>query len=428
MNQSIPGASPGAPAQPVPHHVSIWDRLLDDLHKRPRRYINGVIMLAVPVLIVVLGIQFWRTHRAGEAGNLATRWLDALASDKPAKERVSMLEELGPELTTDSQRALRLYDLATTYKELADSATTQDEKLAGYEKSLAAATELKSKYPNALWSKMPMRPPTSGSSPTPPMIDQLAETARSQIAWLKQHPYTGVVEPDPGLKVTVELEDGRKFTIGKFFSKAAPFHVQNFVELARRGYFDGTAFSKIAQGYKKGAQPKQGDRPPGISIEGGHPMTKVTPDNREDDDNQAEIGYSVKEEANPLSPTRGAVAAVGDPQSGGDSPSRFKIFGDEPNYGMDTIFAEVTEGLDVVDALINSPTAEGKPSRPRDLVRIKKMTVEGSVLSPPERPFPPEPKLPEAPKPESRPESQPDSRGVETQSSQPASRDQQPPK
>jgi hypothetical protein len=138
-------------------------------------------------------------------------------------------------------------------------------------------------------------------------------------------------------------------------------------------------------------------------------MSKVTPADRTDDDSAKDLGYSVREEPNALPITRGSLVAVVDGTSGGDSPSRFKIYGDEPHYPQDIVFAEVTDGLDVVDALIGMAASDLAPTQPRDLVRIKKVTVEGSVLNPPADPFPPEFKLPEGPKPESGPESRPTS-------------------
>ena len=72
-------------------------------------------------------------------------------------------------------------------------------------------------------------------------------------------------------------------------------------------------------------------------------MTKVTPEDRDDDDGQSDIGYSVREEPNMLSPTRGSIAAIQDYTTGGDSPSRFKVFADEPDGAQDTVFAQVTD-------------------------------------------------------------------------------------
>jgi cyclophilin family peptidyl-prolyl cis-trans isomerase len=391
IDPSTAGQQPSSP----PSAATI-DSIFDDARKNPKKYAVRAVTIAVPIVVLVVGFQIWRSHRAETTGALATKWSDLWGSDTTPKARAAALEELSPKISDPGQRAMRLYDLAVTYKELAEQATTQEEKLGYYEKMLATASDLKSSSSNALWARMPTRPPTSASTPTLPAIDQLIDLATRQIAWLKQHPFQTAPEADPGLKVTFELEDGRKIVVGKLFSRSAPYHVQNFVELARRGYYDGTAVSKLGQGYRKGTVAKQGSTPSVIAIEAGHPMTKVTPEDREDDDSAAEIGYSVREEPNPLPIIRGSIVAVQDPQSGGDSPSRFKIYVDEPTYAFETVFAEVTEGLDVIDAITAAPANQTRPTRPSDLVRIKRATVEGSVLAPPERPFPPELTLPDS--------------------------------
>jgi peptidyl-prolyl cis-trans isomerase B (cyclophilin B) len=407
MNQTPPLAPQKPPTAPIAP-PSVWERLVDDLHKRPRRYINGVVVLAIPILLIVLGYKFWSDKRADSAGNLATKWQEIWAPENDAKVRAARLGELEPELKTEDQRALRLFDLARTYRDMADAATTNDEKVSAYTQLLSTVQELKSKYPNSLWVKMPVRPPTAPGAVSLSFAGQLEDLAQRQLAWFKDHPYQGTVEPDANLKATIELEDGRKIVVGKFFSKVAPFHVQNWVELARKGYFDGTAFSKVHQSYKKGADRKQGDRPPNIAAEGGHPMTKLTPDGRDDDEGPNDIGYSVREEPNMLAIKRGSIVAVQDYATGGDSPSRFKVFAEEPEMAQDTVFAEVTEGLEVLDAIVNATPPEGHPQWTKDLVRIKKVTVEGSVGSPPDRAFPPELRMPELPKPESA-ESKPES-------------------
>lgn len=399
MNQTPP-ASPDRP-DATATRGSKFDAISADARENPAKYIKLAAVVAVAVLATVIGFQLWRSQTDKKVGGIATEWSETWSSETTAKSRAAQLEQLGPEIKDPAHQAMRQYDLAVTYRELADQATTQEEKVGYYEKMLAAANSLKSINNNHLWAKMPTRPPTSVSTPTLPAVDQLIDVATRQLAWLKAHPFQAPPEADPGLKVTFELDDGRKFVVGKLFSRAAPFHVKNFVELARTGYYDGTALSKLAQGYKKGTQAKQGTTPTAIAIEAGHPMTKVTPDDREDDDNPSDLGYSVREEPNSIAMTRGSIVAVQDPQAGGDSPSRFKIYADEPTYAFENVFGEVTEGLDVIDSIVNAPANETRATRPRDLVRIKRTLVEGSILSPPERAFPPVAKLPDS-RPESR--------------------------
>jgi peptidyl-prolyl cis-trans isomerase B (cyclophilin B) len=432
MNQTPPGPpakSPGAAPSAPQHSTSIWHRINDDLHKRPKTYLNAVVVIAMVVLIIVLSFKFFRGRQVDKAAKLSTTWFDLWGSDTGPKARAASLEELGSQLTDDQQRALQLYELAVTQKEIAQAAETQAEKVAAYERVIAHCAELKSKYPNNFWATFPLRPPTGQGGPTSPPATLLEEYAKSQLEWLKAHPFQATAEPDPNLSVTFELEDGRKFVVGKLFSSVAPYHVQNFVELARSGYFDGTGFSRVSQGFKRGVTPKQGEKPPNIAVEGGHPFTKLTPEDRDDDDASADVGYSVPDESstNTLTPKRGSLTAIIEHATGGDSASRFKIYADEPPGSQDTVFAEVTEGMDVIDSIIGAPHPEGKTMWTKDLVRVKKVTVQGSVAKPPERPFPPQPVMPEPKKPASRPESRADSRpesqGVETRETRPTTQE-----
>lgn len=430
MNQTPPAPPAKNPASPPPSpHAanSIWQRINDDLHKRPKAYLNAILLLSIAALIGVLAFKFWTGRRADAAGTLSTTWFDLWNPDTGPKARAGSLADLEPELTTDAQRAHRLYDLAVTYKEIGDSAESQADKLAAYEKVIGFCNDLKSKYPNSLWAKLPLRPPTTaGGAALSPPASQVEDYAKRQLDWLKAHPFAAAPDPDPNLSVTFELGDGRKFVVGKLFSSVAPYHVQNFVELARSGYFDGTAFSRVSQGYKRGVTPKQGEKPPNIAVEGGHPFTKLTPDDRDDDDSPVDIGYSVPDESSTdvLTPRRGSLAAIVDPASGGDSAARFKIYADEPPGSQDTVFGEVTDGMDVIDSIVNAPSPDGKPMWTKDFVSVKKATVSGSVLRPPERQFPPAATMPEprkpASRPDSRPESGPDSKGSGSRASRPA--------
>src|SRR5436190_1430611 len=158
MNQTPPappGKSPGVPPPSPQVSHSIWHRVNEDLHKRPKTYLNAVLLVSVLALVTVLGLKLWRGKKADSEGALATTWFEIWGPDTGAKARATSLEDLGPQLTDDAERARRLYELAVTYKEIAQSAETQAEKIGAYEKALGYSAELKSKYPNTLWVKMP---------------------------------------------------------------------------------------------------------------------------------------------------------------------------------------------------------------------------------------------------------------------------------
>jgi len=122
----------------------------------------------------------------------------------------------------------------------------------------------------------------------------------------------------------------------KLIPESAPETVRNFEKLAREGFYDGTLFHRVI---------------PGFMIQGGDPNTKT--------DNKGSWGmggpgYNIKAEFGSRSHLRGIVsmARSQDPDSAG---SQFFIVTADSTF-LDrqyTVFGEVTEGMDVVDKIVN---------------------------------------------------------------------------
>ena len=122
----------------------------------------------------------------------------------------------------------------------------------------------------------------------------------------------------------------------KLIPEMAPETVRNFEKLAKDGFYDGTLFHRVI---------------PGFMIQGGDPNTKT--------DNKGSWGtggpgYNIKAEFSSRSHLRGIVsmARSQDPNSAG---SQFYIVTADSTF-LDrqyTVFGEVTEGMDVVDKIVN---------------------------------------------------------------------------
>ena len=122
----------------------------------------------------------------------------------------------------------------------------------------------------------------------------------------------------------------------KLIPESAPETVRNFEKLAKEGFFDGTLFHRVI---------------PKFMIQGGDPNTKT--------DNKSSWGtggpgYNIKAEFSSRSHLRGIVsmARSQDPNSAG---SQFYIVTADSTF-LDrqyTVFGEVTEGMDVVDKIVN---------------------------------------------------------------------------
>lgn len=163
------------------------------------------------------------------------------------------------------------------------------------------------------------------------------------------------VEEKKGTRAIIETKYG-EIEI-KFFPDVAPGHVNNFVKLAKEGFYDGTIFHRVI---------------PGFMIQGGDPNTKGP--------NQATYGaggpgYTIKAEFNEISHKRGvlSMARANDPNSAG---SQFFIVVKDSTF-LDrqyTVFGEVVKGMETADKIVNLPR------NPRDLpnerVEMKVRIVE----------------------------------------------------
>ena len=124
-----------------------------------------------------------------------------------------------------------------------------------------------------------------------------------------------------------------------FFPEKAPNHVQNFVKLAKSGYYNGTIFHRVI---------------PGFMIQGGDPNTKDP--KKPESYGMGGPSEKLKAEFNDTPHRRGIVsmARTNDPNSAG---SQFFIVVKDSNFldGQYTVFGEVVKGMDVADKIVNLP-------------------------------------------------------------------------
>jgi len=163
----------------------------------------------------------------------------------------------------------------------------------------------------------------------------MAETARA------------VIETSKG---NIEIE----FLPGK-----APGHVENFLKLAREGFYDGTTFHRVI---------------PGFMIQGGCPNTKDARGSRAGHGTGGP-GYNIDAEFNDTTHARGVVsmARAQDPNSAGCQ--FFVCVKDSPFLdGQYTAFGRVVKGMEVADAIVDSPRDAG--DNPNERIEMKVRVVE----------------------------------------------------
>ncbi len=140
----------------------------------------------------------------------------------------------------------------------------------------------------------------------------------------------------------------------ELFADKAPGHVKNFLELAKKGFYDGTTFHRVI---------------PDFMIQGGDPNTK--------DKNAPRArhgtggpGYSIKAEFNDTLHKRGilSMARSSDPDSAGCQ--FFICVADAPSLDNKyTAFGRVVRGMDAADKIVLAPR-DGKDN-PNERIDMK---------------------------------------------------------
>ena len=188
--------------------------------------------------------------------------------------------------------------------------------------------------------------------------------ALSAASFFAQTPPAGDVEA----VVTTELGTFRF----EFAPDKAPKHVENFLKLARAGYYDGSAFHRVY--------------PDGM-IQGGDPLLKdpKTPKNLW---GSGALNLQPAEITD-LKHEQGAVSTVRIPNKPDSDGNQFFVcVAAQPSLdGQYSVFGRVTEGLDIVQKISRSPasgdgiTAGGGGILDKP-VRILKVTIEPKKQQP----------------------------------------------
>ena len=122
----------------------------------------------------------------------------------------------------------------------------------------------------------------------------------------------------------------------KLFPDVAPGHVENFLKLAKSGFYDGTLFHRVI---------------PGFMIQGGDPNSKGTDRSTH---GTGGPGYSIDAEFNDKPHVRGtlSMARSRNPDSAG---SQFFIVLKESSFlnRKYTVFGEVVSGMEVADEIVS---------------------------------------------------------------------------
>jgi len=156
--------------------------------------------------------------------------------------------------------------------------------------------------------------------------------------------------------VTFEMENGHTIT-AELYPEIAPNTVANFVNLVESGFYNGLIFHRVI---------------PGFMIQGGDPQGT----------GMGGPGYTIRGEfarngfrENNLRHKRGVLSMARSMMPNSAGSQFFIMHANAPHLDGDyAAFGKVTDGLDVVDQIADTPT--GFQDRPVQEQKIKCATVE----------------------------------------------------
>jgi len=161
---------------------------------------------------------------------------------------------------------------------------------------------------------------------------------------------------DPAKQYTATMKTSKGDIVLKLYADKAPNTVNSFVFLAQQGYFDNTTFHRVVRDFV---------------VQGGDPTASGS----------GGPGYTTKDEPNEVRNTRGTLSMAkvsGATEFGSQFFINLKdntsLDYNNPSANKFYPFAEVTSGMDVVDAIGASPVGSGdKPNPP---ITISTVTIE----------------------------------------------------
>jgi len=152
----------------------------------------------------------------------------------------------------------------------------------------------------------------------------------------------------------------------EFWPEVAPKTVENFKTLARKGFYDGTAFHRIIKGFM---------------IQGGDPNTK-DPANENADPRSGKAygtgdpGYKIKAEFNDRPHVRGVISMARSQHPDSAGSQFFICHAAAPSLnGQYTAFGKLIKGDDVLDKIANTPVTGPERSKPTTRIEVQSIKI-----------------------------------------------------
>ena len=153
--------------------------------------------------------------------------------------------------------------------------------------------------------------------------------------------------------IRITMKNGKTMEL-ELYPQYAPITVENFIKLAKEGFYDGLTFHRVISGFM---------------IQGGCPLGTGT----------GGPGYEIKGEFkqngvdNPLKHTRGVISMARSMMPDSAGSQFFIMHQDAPHLdGAYAAFGKVISGIEVVDEIASVPTDwRDKPLEPQVIDKIE---------------------------------------------------------
>jgi len=216
-------------------------------------------------------------------------------------------------------------------------------------------------------TRAPASPPSAAqvaSSASSPLPKPAASPSAAASAAAQGGPVSSAAPKQFSAPPAMQIDKSKKYSASidtslgsmkaELFAADAPVTVNNFVFLARQGYYDGVTFHRVIANFM---------------IQTGDPTGTGT----------GGPGYRFNDEPVSRKYDRGtlAMANAGPNTNGSQFFIVHKDYPLPPNY---TIFGKLTEGLDTLDKIATTPTGPGKGGNdtPKTTVTINSITIDES--------------------------------------------------
>ncbi len=154
--------------------------------------------------------------------------------------------------------------------------------------------------------------------------------------------------------VVIEMENGKEIKL-ELYPEKAPITVENFLKLAKEGFYDGLIFHRVIEGFMI-----QGGDPTGTGTGGAKDKIKGE--------------FLANGVANDLKHERGVISMARSRANDSASSQFFIVHRDAPHLdGSYAAFGRVVDGMDTVDEIAAVETDFG--DRPLKEVRMKRVYI-----------------------------------------------------